>query len=276
MPMKKSNLLGVEEVTITPEMAVSMLESNTYNRPLNDSHVKRLSRQIMEGKWIVNGDSIKFADSGDVLDGQHRLWACIYAKMPMTSLVVRGISKNAFATIDTLRKPRSASDILHLHGLTKYRMAAAGALGWVLRYERGVIEEWGSPQNRIENSDVEKAYTRHPNIAQAAERASKLSYVCTPSMLTFLYYEIARQNEVVAERMMETLNDAMSVSPEDPFFLLRAYMVTRMKKPKDPVMTIALAFKAANAAHRRRKLSALLWRRQGVVPEPFPILELKE
>ena len=275
MTIKHNDKLDVEELTITSEMAVVMLEANKHNRPLNDQHVKRLCRQIQEGKWIVNGDAIKFADTGDVLDGQHRLWAVIYAKMPIRTLVVRGIPNKAFATIDTLRKTRSAADMLYLRGMTKYRQVAAGGLSWMIRYERGVIEEWHAPQNRIENSDIEKAFEHHSAIAHAAERASQLKYVHTPSMLCFLYYVIAQQSDAVANRMMDTLNDATSATQDDPFFLLRAYMIARQKKPKDPVMTIALAFKAANAIARRRKLQALLWRRQGAVPEPFPLLELK-
>jgi len=267
--------LEVTEVTITPEMAVEMLEANKHNRPLSDQHVKRLTRQIVEGKWIVNGDSIKFSESGDVLDGQHRLWAIIYARMAVRSLVVRGISNDAFATIDTVRKMRNGADMLHLMGMVKYRQIAAGALQWLVRYQRGVIEEWKAPENRVENADIEQAFAKHPQISIAAERAAQLRYVCTPTMLAFLYDAVAQQNEALADRMMNVLEDATNVSSDDPFFLLRSYMVQRMKKPKDPVMTVALTFKAANAAYRRRKIETLLWRRQGAVPEPFPLLEVR-
>jgi hypothetical protein len=267
--------LEIAEVTITPELAVEMLEANKHNRPLSDQHVKRLSRQIIEGKWIVNGDSIKFSETGDVLDGQHRLWAIIYARMPVRTLVVRGIANEAFATIDAVRKMRTGADLLHLKGMVKYRQVAAGALQWMVRYQRGVIEEWKSPENRVENSDIEQAFAQHPQITTAAERASQLRYVCTPTMLAFLYDAIAQQNEQIADRMMNVLEDATNVSPDDPFFLLRSYMIQRHKKPKDPVVTVALTFKAANAAYRRRKMETLLWRRQGAVPEPFPLLEVR-
>jgi hypothetical protein len=230
----------------------------------------------MEGKWIVNGDSIKFSVSGDVLDGQHRLWAVIYSKMAIRTLVVRGVDDRAFATIDALRKNRSASDLLHLRGLTKYRHITAGALQWLVRHERSVIEEWKAPQNRVENADVEKAFAEHPQVAHSAERASQLRYIYPAAMIAFLYYVVSEQNQSLAERMLDTLNDATGAGQNDPFFLLRAYMTSRTKLPKDPVMTIALAFKAANAESRGRKLQALLWRRQGVVPEPFPYLDVKD
>ena len=60
-------------VKIGPEDAMQMLEMNGTNRPLNDQHVKRIARQIADGKWKFNGDTIKLSVSNDILDGQHRL-----------------------------------------------------------------------------------------------------------------------------------------------------------------------------------------------------------
>jgi hypothetical protein len=271
-----SNSITVEEVTITPEMAVDYLEANKHNRPLSDLHVGRLTRQITEGKWIFNGDAIKFSASGDVLDGQHRLWAIIYAKIAVRTLVVRGIDDKAFATIDTLRKARTAADMLYLRGMAKYRNVAAGALQWLVRYEKGNIEEWKKHENRVENADVEKIFAETPQIVHAAERGAQLRSIYNASVLAFLFHVMSQQNEAIAARMMATLNNATKAAQDDPFFLLRTYMTDRNKQPRDPLEAIALAFKAANAVHRHRKLQALLWRRQGVVPEPFPLLELKE
>src|SRR5216683_3522813 len=117
-------------VTITPEMAMNLLEHNTLNRPLNDQHVQRISRQIIDGKWRFNGDTIKIADTNDVLDGQHRLWAVIEAKKPIETIIVYGIARDAFATIDTLRKPRSFADVVALNGTARHRNYVASALTW--------------------------------------------------------------------------------------------------------------------------------------------------
>lgn len=105
-----------EIVTITPADAMALLEMNGTNRPLNEQHVKRIARQISDGKWKFNGDTIKIATTKNILDGQHRLWAIIEAKTAIETIVVRDIEEDAFATIDTLRKPRSGSDILALLG----------------------------------------------------------------------------------------------------------------------------------------------------------------
>lgn len=261
-------------VTLSPEMAAELLEHNQLNRPLNQQHVNRIARQITGEKWKFNGDTIKIAKTGDVLDGQHRLWAVIEAKKPIETVVVRGIERDAFATIDTIRKTRSASDTLALAGATRYRNIAGEALKWLLRWQRNILEDYRAPQNRIENSDVEAAFQKHPQIIRAAERAARLRGLGTPSIIAFVYYALAG-NEVLAERMMNTLEDPSGVGVTDPFFRLRAYFTADHHKRKEPLVTIALCFKAANAASTGQRIQVLNWKSQGRTVEAFPKLNVK-
>lgn len=264
----------IQTVTLTPELATSLLEHNNLNRPLNDQHVQRIARQIEEGKWKFNGDTIKVADSGDVLDGQHRLWAVIEAKKPIETILVRGIERDAFATIDTLRKPRSGSDVLALNGATHYRPATAAALQWLIRWNRRCLEEWKAPQNRVENADIEQAFAENPGIVRAVERASKLRRIANPGIMGFFYYVLANRNIDIAERMMHTLENPAGVGVTDPFFLLRSYFLSDHQKQKLPLVSIALCIKAANAASRGDKLRTLTWRYQGKAAESFPVLSV--
>lgn len=264
----------LQTITLTPELAVELLERNGLNRPLSDPHVHRIARQIKEGKWRFNGDSIKVADTQDILDGQHRLWAVIEAKTPVETVIVYGIERDAFATIDTLRRTRSGSDVLALNGAHRNRKTIAAAITWFLRYRRGVLEQYRAPQNRIENSDIEDCYKENGGIVPAAERAQKLRRVVNPGLLAFLYYIIVNRNPDVAERMMRTLEYPSAVGITDPFFCLRSYFLADHQKLKEPLMTIALTIKAANAAHRNQSMKVLAWRNQGDRPEPFPVLKI--
>jgi len=259
---------------MTPERAMQLLEHNRKNRPLSDQHVHRIARQIIEDKWRFNGDTIKVSNTGDVLDGQHRLWACIEAKKPIETIVVRGIEPNAFATIDTLRKMRNGADVLALGGATRYRTQMSQALSWLLRWQRGVLTEFKAPQNRIENSDIEEAFASHPGIINAVERTMQLRGLANASVMAFLFYIFTGRNPEIADRMMATLEDPAGIGINDPFFRLRAYFTADSYRRKDSLMTIALAFKAANAANENKKVLSLSWRVQGNSPEQFPILEI--
>lgn len=264
-------------VTLTPEDAAHLLESNQSNRPLNQQHVNRIAAQIRSGKWRFNGDTIKISNNNDILDGQHRLWAIISAELPVETILVRGIEQDAFATIDTLRKPRSGSDVLALLGVSNHRSTISVGLQWLIRWQRGrsgsVLENYRAPQNRIENSDIEEAYRNNPGMARAAERANKLRGIVQPGMLAFFYFILTNRNPDLAERMMHTLENPSGIGINDPFFRFRAYCLGD-KGRKDAIVTIALMVKAANAAYEGREVKVLSWRNQGSVPEPFPLLDV--
>lgn len=265
---------GPQLITLTPELATQLLERNQMNRPLKDRHVARIAKQIKEGKWKFNGDTIKLSDDEDVLDGQHRLWAVIEAKTPVQTLIVYGIAKDAFATIDTIRAQRTGSDIVALSGTTRHRQYIAGALTWMLRWQRGIMTTYLAPVNKIENSDVEAAFKAHPMIAAAVDETIRLRTMCNPGIMGFLYYVITNRNAGLAERMLMTLANPAGVSVDDPFYRLRVHMVTENWRKKEPVMTIALSIKAANVAFRGKDLRALTWRNQGSSAESFPTLEV--
>lgn len=100
-------------IRVTPAMASNWLSSNTINRRLRRSVVDGLVAAFKRGEYQTTHQGIAFSDTGELLDGQHRLTAI--AEMPAGAsfemLVTRGIPKSAFRVVDTGLK-RSHSDIL--------------------------------------------------------------------------------------------------------------------------------------------------------------------
>jgi hypothetical protein len=269
-PSKDSKAPAI--ITLTPEMAVQLLEANQNNRPLNHQHVDRIATQITSGKWKFNGDTIKLSTARDILDGQHRLWAVVESKQPIKTAIIYDIEPDAFATIDTLRKPRSGSDVLSMHGVTHHRVVISTALQWLTRYQRKIIETYRAPTNRIENSDIERAFVDNPGIVRAADAASKLRGLTSIGIIAFFYFILTNRNPDLAERMMHSLANPAGIGVNDPFFRLRAHLTSGDRK--DPLMTIALMIKAANAAYENREIRVLKWHDQGTNAEPFPKLSV--
>jgi hypothetical protein len=267
---------GGEVVLLTPELATELLEHNTWNRPISDAHVKRIAKQITDGRWRFNGDTIKLSTEHDVLDGQHRCWAVVETKIPVDTIIVTGIDKAAFATIDTLRKPRTGGDVIALSGQTRHRSVTAQALAWLLRWQRGVLERYKEPVHRIENSDIEEAFATHQKgIVRAVERAVGIRKIANPSLMGFIYYIASNQNPELAEQMMASLDDPGRLPQQHPFYLLRSYYTAFTGRlQKDPLVSIALTFKALNAVHRGQTLKTLKWQSQGSKPESFPALSI--
>lgn len=271
VPLMKRKL---EIITLTPDMAKEMLEFNKLNRPLDQGHVNRLERQILNGKWIFNGDTIKLADTGDVLDGQHRLWAIFQSGKAVETVIVHGVKREAFSTVDAVRKPRGGADILSLNGVTRYRVEAAAALNWLVRYQRGILADYRNPKNKIENSDIEQCYAENPGIVEAVSRMAFTRKLYSPSVMAFVYYVLANRNQELAERMADTLENPAGASVRDPFFRLRSNLLDMRHARRDGLVAIAWCFKAANAAKSGEKIERLVWKNQGQNPEPFPKLKI--
>lgn len=83
--------------TITPTEARAILEGNTRNRKANPRHIAKLALEMTNGTWAMDGTPIRIAVDGTLIDGQHRLLACIKADVPFTTLVMTD------ADIETMR-----------------------------------------------------------------------------------------------------------------------------------------------------------------------------
>jgi hypothetical protein len=102
-------------LTITPAVARDMLRRNTHNRPIRQNRINANVRMMLAGQWDVNGEAIKIAHDGTILDGQHRLLAVVKSGVTITTLVVTGLPKKAQDTMDGGAK-RTAGDVFALRG----------------------------------------------------------------------------------------------------------------------------------------------------------------
>ena len=124
-----------EVMTVTPEIAQEWTGLNTRNRPVRYTKVAQYARDMKAGKWMLNGESVKIDMTGIILDGQHRLYACIQAGVPFETIVVRGLPPEAQDTIDT-GMARKFADQLTLRGEVNAPLLGAIAR-WALRWLRG-------------------------------------------------------------------------------------------------------------------------------------------
>src|SRR5699024_5095949 len=157
--------------TVTPEQATEWLALNTNNRKLREQQVTAMVRDIQSGNWEWNGDSIKFADDGTLLDGQHRLTAIVRSGQPIEMLVITGLGKHTQATMDTGTK-RTGSDVLKLQGEKNYTVLAAGIRSCIL-WDNGV-RNFNGGFRVTTNSDVLDYLEANPEMRDYAESFGQL------------------------------------------------------------------------------------------------------
>src|SRR5688572_16689807 len=62
-----------EVVTVSPALAILLLDRNSGNRRISDVNLDRIKRDIMASRFAFNGEAIVVSKDGRLIDGQHRL-----------------------------------------------------------------------------------------------------------------------------------------------------------------------------------------------------------
>lgn len=91
----------IEKIEITPELAKKWLGQNTAsNRKVSPRTVEAYAREMKAGRWHLTHQGIAFNQSGELIDGQHRLNAILEAGVPVVMYVYTGLPVEYNAPID--------------------------------------------------------------------------------------------------------------------------------------------------------------------------------
>jgi hypothetical protein len=267
------NGISVTQETISPEMAAAYLAANTHNRPLVENRVNTFSDDIAEGNWVLNGESIKFSATDQLLDGQHRLAAIVKAGKPIDSIVIRGLDEVAQDTVDTGAR-RTLGNVLALKGESYVNtLAAAIRLSYYLTLYG---EPKTSPTRYPSNSELLRYFAANADLRDAAPLASQAAHSALriPSGIACTLY--CHMTRIDAERAATfwdqlLLNDAPKNSA---IWALRETLTRDLSRPHRMSTNhrAALIIKAWNSWLDGRKMDYIVWRATGAGAEDFPKL----
>lgn len=121
---------------VTPELAHEWLdERNTNNRKVKERAIVRYAREMANGRWDPDASDLKFSRTGELIDGQNRLLACVRAGVPFPTLVRTGLKLESKTRVDVGVR-RTVSDTFQLERIPYANNVAAG-IALRLRYEEG-------------------------------------------------------------------------------------------------------------------------------------------
>lgn len=158
--------------TITPEIAEQLLGRNAdYNRNIREARVRGLVQAMTDGDFVDTGATLSVDTSGTVIDGQHRLTACVRSGVPFTAVVVTGLDPEAYDSTDKGSK-RTVGDSLKRHGFVNPNRVAA-----LVR----ILMAWssGARESNIINVDIPEPAM----IAYALDHREEMAAVVAQPML---------------------------------------------------------------------------------------------
>lgn len=261
--------------TITVARAKQLLAKNKNNRPLNQMNLRILMHDMKRNNFKITGESIKIAQNGDLLDGQHRLQAIVQSGIPLKTFIMEGIDNEAFKYIDT-GKMRSASDVLAMQGITSpTHISAVGR--FVMAFQQGkyfnLVQNSGTKKLKYTNKDVcdfVDKNLKHLKDSAAVAYNSK-SKILRGSIIGGLHYIFKRINEEDANDFCHRLLEGDDLAKDSPIFQLRAEFIknARSTRKMTPYEQICLICKAWNYYRKDTKVHVLKHDINDAFPKPI-------
>jgi hypothetical protein len=270
-PISTSELFTIDRpeiILVTPELAKEILaDYNPHNRPLNAAHVSHLVSEMDAGRWMFNGDPLRFSYDRRLLDGQHKLTACVKANMPITLLYVPNLDPKAFHTIDAGKK-RSAGDTLAVLGKPNAARLAS-ALRFVHRYKTQSMTK----RAYVTNSDIKLMAAAYPHVEASVTWCLEHSTKLVPfSVLAGCHCLFAEKDGEAANKIVEDVVTGTDLKEGDAVLVFRERMVDNAasKAKLSETYIAALFIKAWNARRDGKEVRHLRYKEGGNSPEAFP------
>lgn len=257
--------IRTEIMDVTPAQAGEWLEGNVSNRRLSDRTVNLYARDMVAGRWLMNGEAIQIAVDGTLLNGQHRLEAIKKTGLTIKMLVIFNLPRTAQATMDAGRK-RTHVDNLGLdgEGNTKALAAIARRVALWNRGDRNF-------KDIVSFGEIREIIAAHPEMRRSAEMGERVHRSFKPLSVSvlgtshFLLHQVSPED---TPWFFGAIEKGAKLEEGNPVLTLRE----RIRNDKDngvrvnDVRAIGYVVRAWNAHREGRSLQ----RMQHAIGEPIP------
>ena len=226
---------------IDPEDAAILIEKpGAKNRPASNMRIVRYASDITKNKWKLTGEPILLSKEGHLLDGQHRLLACIMAKKPILTVVLYGAWP--FRHLGQ-GKHRSAGDVLGISGVPN-AIAIASIAKLCIQHDRGLAREasmFSQTQNSpddwkfVHNDEIDAWVSKNHNVSEiyleARKASGKSAHFPLSPLCAAWYLSIRQTDDETARKFYQPLLTGAGLETGDVRLLLRrAYQTYRSNR----------------------------------------------
>lgn len=262
---------------ISPADARAMLLRNESNRALKPSLISAIKADIGLDCFYLNGETIKVAASGRLLDGQNRLTAIVETDTGQWCVVVRDLDEASADSVDIGAK-RSLGDTLSRHGeAAGNTLASAVRLSWLIETNGHI---WtGASYPYPSHAQMQDWLARNAGIRDSLAvgdrlRRSLLRY--PPSPAAALHYLMSKRDAGQADTFWNLLASGVDLDDGNPILTLRSYLIRELTSGGTSRINVtprlAVTIKAWNAHRAGKTLRVIKWTRSGDKAEDFPVI----
>lgn len=189
-------------------------EKATRNRPVVQAKVRQMARDMTSKRWFINGQTIKLSKEGNLIDGQHRLFAVIEADEEIPVLVVTGLDQSVFSTLD-MGASRPFADHLLAEGI-KNPNEIQGALRVVWQYANRTL----GTGEIMTNGEMHAAWSDHAKIADHAIPSHWVRDILNRYISIAFHYMFSAVDAQKAMAFFRELAEEDMLDDDDPILAL--------------------------------------------------------
>lgn len=213
---------------ITPDTARQWLPQMARNRRPSNGTVLRYAKDMREGRWTLSDSAIVWTTDGKLINGQHRLLACIVSDTPFWSNVTRNAPPEAMPHLDG-GKPRDPADQLAILGHPNARQLQAVARAY-LAYRAERHRVWNANTVILTKDDIVLEVDKHPDEYQhhvaTGRRCSPLASGTVVATLERLVWEESDYPDQW-DTFIDGLATGANLAPDSPVLAYRTHLMLR-------------------------------------------------
>lgn len=253
---------------------------NPLNRQVSERTIEKYATDMRGGTFGVADSAIVIAKDGRILNGQHRLLACIKSRVPFKTILFTGAPDEMFDVIDTGRG-RNAIDLLNVAGFIDGK-AISGIVRLVETYKRGILDggKLRSSAELVPNHAVKKFAIAHPEISEAVRESKSVRFLLRATPAGAAYFLFAEKDREAALQFFADLRTGVGMAANDPVLMLREHFIKlRGQRGTIPSADLLLRMvKVWNARCRGRNIGVIRGfqrvntKGEKITPTSIPIL----
>lgn len=219
----------MESVQLTPSLAAALLSINEDNRSLREHKSMLYAKDMIAGRWQINGETIAISKCGFLNDGQHRCDAVRRSGVTVPALLVFGLDRESRKTTDQ-GAVKTAGDYLGMDGFENPK-ALAGIANALIQIETLNRLNAGTSERPTRGEILERVAS-DPLIAESYRhvKRSGASKVAEPRLLGALHYLFKRKSQDQADQFMELLISGVGLESKSPVYIAREKLMNRLHR----------------------------------------------